>query len=301
MSFILHPTISLHIPNYPRLNIILSHSLTAGVGVALSTGFLMVNGPMFVAGVLLAYYVPTIPFLIWTAALIGWFIVVIEALVAAPLWVLGISRVDGGEGFLGQSGQTGLFLFLSVLTRPFGMLFGLCIAMTVMTFVDKLLIGLFSLFVLDTDLNSERFEIPFISMFIYLFILSATRTTFVHKVFGLVSYLPDVLVGWIGGHGQNLGDKQDEQKVSDIVTRSTGHMALASQSANSAVSDLANSRAQKNSAKQAELRDQMEQARHDEQIAAIDRLGSNNVQNSSNIQQSGNNGTASKGNESSKF
>lgn len=163
-----------------------------------------------------------------------------------------------------------------------------------MTFVDKLLIGLFSLFVLDTDLNSERFEIPFISMFIYLFILSATRTTFVHKVFGLVSYLPDVLVGWIGGHGQNLGDKQDEQKVSDIVTRSTGHMALASQSANSAVSDLANSRAQKNSAKQAELRDQMEQARHDEQIAAIDRLGSN-------TQQSGNNGTASKGNESSKF
>lgn len=238
--------------------------------------------PFIVGGALLAYYVPTIPFLIWTAALIGWFIVVIEALVAAPLWVLGISRVDGGEGFLGQSGQTGLFLFLSVLTRPFGMLFGLCIAMTVMTFVDKLLIGLFSLFVLDEDLGTGHYEIPFVSIFVSLFILSAARTTFVHKVFGLVSYLPDVLVGWIGGHGQNLGDKQDEQKVSDVVSRSTGHLALASQSANNAVSDLANSRAQKNSAKQAELRDQMEQARHNEQIAAIDRLGSNTQQSGSN-------------------
>lgn len=237
--------------SFAALGIILAISwVSPGVGQALSTMSLMFCSPLIVGGALLAYYVPAIPFLIWTAGLIGWFIVVIEALVAAPLWVLGISRVDGEEGFLGRHGREGLFLFLSVLTRPFGMLFGLCIAMTVMTFVDKLLIGLFSLFIVDTDTMQDSFEIPFVSMFVYLFILSATRTTFVHKIFGLVSYLPDVLVGWIGARGQSLSDKQDEQTVSGVVRQSAGHLALASQSTGNAVTYKANAQAKKDAAKE---------------------------------------------------
>ncbi len=254
--------------------IALAAMANAGVGVALSTGFLMVNGPMFVAGVLLAYYVPTIPFLIWTAALIGWFIVVIESLVAAPLWVLGISRVDGHEGFFGN-GQQGLMLFLGILVRPFAMLLGLCIAITVMTFVDKLLLGMFSLFIVDQDSTTNFTEIPLISTLAYLFILSATRTTFVHKIFGLISYLPDITMQWIGGGAHSLGDKQDEQAVSGIVGQTAGHLAISTNMSAQGVQGIA---------RKHQVKD--EQNAYAQKLAEQQKIAS---------------GMASKGNESSKF
>lgn len=276
-------------------------AINAGTAVVLSTAYLMFIGPVFVGGILLAYYVPTIPFLIWTAALVGWFIVVIEALVAAPLWILAISRVDGDEGFFGRTGQSGLFLFLGVLIRPFAMLFGLCIAMTAMTFVDKLLIGMFSLFLLDRASMSNYTDLPVITGLIMFFIISATRTTFVHKIFGLVSYLPDVMIQWLGATGHHLGSDQDEQKVSGIVGQSAGHLAVATNMSGKGVGGLAQQVANKQS--QAESAQRNQEAKEREQsfqtqqtqaiISAIKNSTSNNQsgfnagQNSVNNNQNG--------------
>ncbi len=53
------------------------------ISFALFTVFL----PLLLYGLALAYYLPAIPFIRWISALVGWIILVVEALVAAPLWL----------------------------------------------------------------------------------------------------------------------------------------------------------------------------------------------------------------------
>ncbi len=68
---------------------------------------------LFTTGAVLAFYLPLIPFLIFTFAAIGWFIGVIESIVAAPLVALGIMHPEGPSEVLGRSEQ-GFMLILGV-------------------------------------------------------------------------------------------------------------------------------------------------------------------------------------------
>ena len=43
--------------------------------------------PLLLYGLALAYYLPAIPFIRWISALAGWVILIVESLVAAPLWL----------------------------------------------------------------------------------------------------------------------------------------------------------------------------------------------------------------------
>ncbi len=68
-------------------------TLTAFITPLLSGISLM----LFVTGCLQAYYVPLIPLIVFTFSAIGWIIVVIEAMAAAPLVALGITHPEGHE------------------------------------------------------------------------------------------------------------------------------------------------------------------------------------------------------------
>jgi conjugal transfer/type IV secretion protein DotA/TraY len=58
-------------------------SLDKYISFALFAVFL----PLLLYGLALAYYLPAIPFIRWVSALVGWVILVVESLVAAPLWL----------------------------------------------------------------------------------------------------------------------------------------------------------------------------------------------------------------------
>ncbi len=80
-------------------------------------------GVMLTIGCLTAYYVPFVPYLLFTFGALSWFIVVIEAMVAAPIVALGITHPEGHEAF-GKAEQATLLL-LNVFLRPALMIFGL--------------------------------------------------------------------------------------------------------------------------------------------------------------------------------
>lgn len=250
----------------------------AGVVTVMSTAFLMIVGPVFVGGALLAYYVPALPFIIWVSALIGWFIVVIEALVAAPIWVLGISRMDSGEGFFGDKGQQGLFLFFGILVRPFAMLLGFCIAATVIDQVGELLANLFSVYIVDRESITNHSDIPIISGLILFFIFAAIWTSFVHKIFGLVAYLPDVMMQWLGATGHHLGSDKDEQQVSGTVRSAAGHAAISANMSAKGISGGANMKAEKIRNQQAAA----EKARNNQDLADKIAASINSTQNRAN-------------------
>ncbi|APT60141.1 hypothetical protein RGI145_22560 (plasmid) [Roseomonas gilardii] len=84
--------------------------------------FALISG-LLIPGLTIAYVLPLIPFLIWVAGVAGWLILVCEAVIAVPLWMLAHMTMRG-EGLHGTATE-GYSLLFNVLFRPVLMLLGL--------------------------------------------------------------------------------------------------------------------------------------------------------------------------------
>ncbi|WP_161993582.1 DotA/TraY family protein [Muricoccus nepalensis] len=99
---------------------------TAGIGKALeffSPAIFALASGLLLPGLTIAYVLPMIPFLIWLAGVAGWLILVCEAVIAVPLWMLAHMTMRG-EGLHGKATE-GYSLIFNVLFRPVLMLLGL--------------------------------------------------------------------------------------------------------------------------------------------------------------------------------
>lgn len=77
---------------------------------------------MVLIGFTTAYYVPFYPYMIFTFGSIAWLMVVIEAMVAAPIVALGVSSPEGDSAF--GKGEHAIMLLLNVFLRPGMMIVG---------------------------------------------------------------------------------------------------------------------------------------------------------------------------------
>ncbi|MGL4208430.1 MAG: DotA/TraY family protein, partial [Candidatus Adiutrix sp.] len=173
--------------------------------VSLLNYFVVLSYVLISYGFFLAYFLPAIPLVLWISAVIGWVILVLESLVAAPLWVAAHALPEG-EGFTGNAGRLGYMLFLGVFLRPPLMVFGFLIAISLIN-VFGFIIGLiFSSFVFEF-LGDTVFGIS--AFLAYIFILGSVIITATYKIFGLISYLPERVTNWIGQQFHSLGEKED--------------------------------------------------------------------------------------------
>jgi len=188
--------------------------------------------PIFMLGMTLAFYLPAVPFILWTMALIGWLMLVIESLIAAPLWAAA-HAVPEGEGMSGQHGKQGYMLFLNVLMRPPLMVFGFFISVILMQAIGNFIGDSFGVFASGMNANFLQGPITFFTM---MFVVGGIIVVAAHKVFGLVTWLPDNVMRWVGQQVQNLGEGNDEQRTRTIFAgaATTGGSA-ASQSASAIV------------------------------------------------------------------
>jgi defect-in-organelle-trafficking protein DotA len=99
---------------------------------------MLVTTALLVPGAILAYYVPFYPFAVFTFAAIGWFVLVIEGMAAAPLVCVGMTHPEGHD-FMGKAEQA-LMLFLSIFLRPTLMIIGLVASMIISFVAFKMLI-----------------------------------------------------------------------------------------------------------------------------------------------------------------
>ncbi|TAL59326.1 MAG: type IV secretion protein DotA [Legionella sp.] len=84
--------------------------LIAWVGVMVSIGFTT------------AYFIPILPYMIFTFGSIAWLISVIEAMVAAPIVALGVTHPEGHDAF--GKGEAAIMILLNVFLRPAMMIIG---------------------------------------------------------------------------------------------------------------------------------------------------------------------------------
>ena len=77
---------------------------------------------MLAIGFLTAYYIPFLPYTIFTFGSIAWLMAVVEAMVAAPIVALGVTHPEG-EGPFGKAEQA-IMILMNVFLRPSLMIIG---------------------------------------------------------------------------------------------------------------------------------------------------------------------------------
>lgn len=181
-------------------------------------------GVMVAIGFTTAFYLPFLPYLIFTFGTIAWLMAVIEAMVAAPIVALGVTHPEG-EGILGK-GEAAIMLLMNVFLRPSMMIIGY-IAGIMLCYVSVWIINAgFSnvLSFLQTDAYTSWAGIY--SFFFGIVVYTTAYLAVAEKSFTLIHILPDQVLRWIGGHAEQYGEKaagwtdQVKQK-SDEASKST--------------------------------------------------------------------------------
>ncbi len=169
--------------------------------------------PFFVYGIMLAFYLPAIPFIRWVSALAGWVILIVESLIAAPLWICAHALPEG-EGAAGQHGKRGYMLFLGILLRPPLMVAGFFCAVILINVLGKLIGQGFEMFIAGTSQTKMIGGVGSLAMSV---ILGTVVIVLANKFFSLIHYLPEHVTNWIGQQFHNLGEKEDQSAAKGVL------------------------------------------------------------------------------------
>lgn len=221
---------------------------------------------MLSVGFITAYYVPFLPYMIFTFGSIAWLMAVIEAMVAAPIVALGVTHPEGNEAF--GKGEQAIMLILNVFLRPSMMVIGFFCAI-ILSYVAVWLLnagfhnvatyisgdGTTSVSVtadFDTggfdgtgeaaqkklEENASRISDQGYSGWagIYAFFFSLLMYTtlyiiVVQKSFTLITLLPDKVLRWIGGQPESIGAETAQwgEEAKQKVEKAGGDTSKASQ------------------------------------------------------------------------
>lgn len=178
----------------------------AGKIMAALAGLAMFVGGIFVAaGLTLGFVLPLIPFMKFFYNVLTWLLIVLEAVVAAPLFAL--SHLSPyGEGMPGQAAK-GYMLLFSLFLRPTMLVVGLIAGFLFFFLAINLLNATFSVAVMGTGLMGGTLLVLAKIVFVVLYCITAYVCA--NKCFQTISFFPDRVMEWFGGptlSGRAMGD-----------------------------------------------------------------------------------------------
>jgi conjugal transfer/type IV secretion protein DotA/TraY len=158
---------------------------------------------LLIPGIIIAYVLPMIPYVIWMAGVAGWIILVCEAMIAVPLWMLAHMTV-GGDGLHGRAVE-GWSLLFNVVFRPTLMVIGLFMGYFVFDCMSWLIRESFGIDV-GFVLQNGWIVTNFIGLVVLLSIFVMTHVVAALMSFRMVTLLPHHLPRLIGFTSANRVD-----------------------------------------------------------------------------------------------
>jgi len=176
---------------------------------------------LFVAGAMMAYYVPMIPLIIFLFTAIGWFVAVIESMIAGPLVALGLVSPEGDDYF--GAAKHAIMLILNIFIRPTLIIFGL-ITGSMLANVGLWLFNASLATVLSQNILFQTSASSFIGgasgvlgaialTLIYMSVVLAI----VNRSFALIHEIPSHVLTWIGGNIRPLGEAEGYRGIEGDV------------------------------------------------------------------------------------
>lgn len=188
--------------------------------------FTFIFGPMlFALGFTLNYIMPMMPFMIWLGCFLGWLILCVEAILAAPIWaVMHLSM--SGDDMVGTGAQ-GYKLVLSLMLRPALMIFGFIAALTIMQVLGQFVNMVYADIFLMAQQTAGVTSI-LISALAFPALYLGCMWVIIIKSMEIVHKIPDQLLQWFGGGGSQLAQSADSvgglQSQAFAATQTTGRM-----------------------------------------------------------------------------
>jgi hypothetical protein len=150
---------------------------------------------LLIPGLTIAFILPMIPWVMWIAGVAGYLILVCEAVIAVPLWMLAHMTFEGA-GLHGRA-TAGYALIFNVLFRPVLMLIGLFLGylvFTAMSWLIRMSFGIAAGFVLGNGWLVSNW----LGLFVLLSIFVMTHVIAAMMSFRMISLLPHHLPHLIG-------------------------------------------------------------------------------------------------------
>lgn len=141
---------------------------------------------------MLSTYLPLIPFIAWLGAIISWITVVIEGVVAAPLWAFAHLDTDG-EG-MGNRTERGYTFILNVLLRPVLMVVGFLACVILCDVMGSVFFKMYLSAVAESSAGSFT---GLTALVVYIAIFFTTSVMLVTTCAGLIHTVPDTVLTWI--------------------------------------------------------------------------------------------------------
>ncbi|CAN5301769.1 type IVB secretion system protein DotA [soil metagenome] len=181
-------------------------SLTSAINTFVSMLFPFlwpILGACFINGLMMSYYIPLIPFILFLFGTIGWLVAVVEAMVAAPIIALGIAYPEGQHELFGRSEQ-GIMMILNVFLTPAFMIIG---------FILGIILSYVAIWLLNFGFDTAFKSLPSTNdFFLYLFtslarivIYTILAIYIIQESFTPIHRLRDQILNFIGGPGSTLG------------------------------------------------------------------------------------------------
>ncbi len=191
-------------------------------------------GALMTMGALLGMYIPMIPYVVFTASVIGWFIAVIEAMIAAPIIALGIISPGGQSEVFGRAEPSVMIIF-NLFLRPSLMVFGLLIAAMLANVVIKFICMGFQYVLYDVMTLSPGL----VEQIIFIAIFASIIFTSINQVFTLIHHIPERILTYIGGQAMQYGEGQAAQAMKQAVEGAAGGLAQAGKGTAEAATGMA--------------------------------------------------------------
>ena len=194
---------------------------------------------LLIPGLTIAFVLPMVPWLMWIAGVAGYLILVCEAMIAVPLWMLAHLTFEG-EGLHGR-GIAGYELLFNILFRPVLMLIGLFLGyfiFTCMSWLIRMSFGIAAAFALGDGWIVTNW----LGMFVLLSIFVLAHVMAAITSFRMIALVPHHIPRLIGFSAANRVDMDDfaqgaaligTQKALTTISSSVDPKRLASGAANS--------------------------------------------------------------------
>ena len=154
---------------------------------------------LFGLGIMLAVYMPLIPWITWMTSVVNWFVLVIEAIIVAPIWAAAHIAPEGHD-VVGRAAQ-GYSLLFSVIFRPALMIFGFYAGFLLTEPVSALINSSFMTIVSGTQAGSMSGMIVIIG---YTCVYVSISITVTHLCYSLIHWVPDNCLRWIASATSGL-------------------------------------------------------------------------------------------------
>ena len=162
-----------------------------------------------VAGVMLAYVLPLMPFVYFSFAVIGWVLEIFEAIVAMPLWALAHLRIDG-DGMPGAAAIGGYQLLLMILLRPTMIVIGLIGGYIIFGAAMYYFTTLFNSAVSITRDELVGGETRFMGVMVYTLIYVFLAYNLALMCFKMIDDVPKGIMRWMGASVQPFSDSRGD-------------------------------------------------------------------------------------------